>query len=47
MYTDDMPSCGIIFLPCSMNFDTGVRTILKFTLSNWNGCNIGIIGENE
>jgi hypothetical protein len=44
IYAVEMPSCGIIFLPSFMKIGKGLQAILRFYLSNLNGCNIGIIG---
>jgi hypothetical protein len=40
-----MPSYGTIFLPSFIKIGTGVQAILKFCLSNLNGCNVGITDE--
>jgi hypothetical protein len=47
IYTDEMLSCDMIFLPSSMKIGTGVRTILRFNLNNLNVCNVGITGGIE
>jgi hypothetical protein len=35
-------SGGMICLLSFMKFGVGVQAILRFVLSNWNGCNVGI-----
>jgi hypothetical protein len=40
-----MASCGMIYLPNFMKIGTGVQAILRFCLSNLNGCNAGILME--
>jgi hypothetical protein len=40
MYYAEMASCGIIFLPNFIKIGTCVQAILRFGLSNLNGCNI-------
>jgi hypothetical protein len=37
----EMPPCGMIFLPSFMKIVTGFEAILRFYLSNLNGCNVG------
>jgi hypothetical protein len=41
-YTVEMAPDGMIYLPRFMKFCTGVQAILRFHLSNLNGCNVGI-----
>jgi hypothetical protein len=41
-YVVKMPSCGVIFLPSFMKIGKSVQAILRFLLSNFNGCNVGI-----
>jgi hypothetical protein len=41
-YTVEMASCGIICIPSFMKIGTGVQAILKFSLRNLRGCNVGI-----
>jgi hypothetical protein len=42
IYTVEMPSSSKVFLPSFMKIGTGIKTILRFFLSNLNGCNVGI-----
>jgi hypothetical protein len=42
MYTIQMPSCGMIFLPSFMKIGTGIQAILMFCLSNLCGPNDGV-----
>jgi uncharacterized protein YraI len=37
-----MASGGMIYIPSFMNIGTGVEVILKFCISNFRGCNVGI-----
>jgi hypothetical protein len=41
MYAVAMASCGMTYLPSFMKIGTGVQGILRFRLSNLNGCNAG------
>jgi hypothetical protein len=41
-YVVEMPSCGMIILQSFMKIGPGIQMILKFCLSNLNGCNVGI-----
>jgi hypothetical protein len=43
MYTVEMASCGVIYLPSFMKTGTGVEAILRFCLNNLNGCDVHII----
>jgi hypothetical protein len=45
IYAFEMPLCGMIILPCFINIRTSVQAILKFRLSNFKGCNVGITDE--
>jgi hypothetical protein len=47
MYAAEMPSRGITFLPSFMKTGTGVQAILRFCLSNLNGCNVNITAGKE
>jgi hypothetical protein len=47
IYTVEMPSCGMAFLPTFMKTGTGVHAILRFCLRNLNGCNVGITEGEE
>jgi hypothetical protein len=49
MYTVEMPSCGMIFLPTFRKSGAGVYVIhvLRFCLSNLNGYNVGITEGKE
>jgi hypothetical protein len=38
----EMGSGGMIYIPSLMKTGTGVQAILRFCLSNLNGCNVGI-----
>jgi hypothetical protein len=42
VYAVEIPSSPIIFLSSFMKVGTGVQAILRFRLSNLDGCNIGI-----
>jgi hypothetical protein len=42
IHTVEMPLCGMIFLPSSMNIGTGVDRILRFCLRNMKACNVDI-----
>jgi hypothetical protein len=42
MYAVEMASYVMIHLPSFMKLGTSFQTILKFCLSNLNGCNVGI-----
>jgi hypothetical protein len=42
MYSVQITSCGMICLPSFMKIGTGIQAILRFRLSNLNGCNDGI-----
>jgi hypothetical protein len=44
-YGVEMTSCDMIFLPSFMKICAGVQAILRFRLSNMNGCNVGITDE--
>jgi hypothetical protein len=37
----EMASCGMIYLPSFMKTGTGIKTIIKFGLRNFNDCNVG------
>jgi hypothetical protein len=41
-YSFEMASCGVIYIPRFMNIDTGVQAILRVSLRNLKGCNVGI-----
>jgi hypothetical protein len=43
----EMSSCGMTFLPSFMKIGSGVQAILRFRLSNLNGCNAGITDGKE
>jgi hypothetical protein len=47
MYAFKMPSCDMIFLPSFMTIGTGVQAMLRFFLSNLNGCIVGITDGME
>jgi hypothetical protein len=38
----EMGSDGMIYIQCFVKIGTGVQEILRFCLSNLNGCNVGI-----
>jgi hypothetical protein len=42
MYAVQMASCCILQLPSFMKIGTAVQAILRFCLSNLNGCNVGV-----
>jgi hypothetical protein len=42
IYAVEMSSCGIIFLLSFVKIYKGLQAILRFYLSNLNGCNVGI-----
>jgi hypothetical protein len=39
----EMVSCGMIYIPSFMKISRGLQAILRFCLSNFKGCNVGII----
>jgi uncharacterized protein YraI len=41
-YVVEMGSSGTIYIPNFMRIGTGVQAILRFCLSNFRGCNVGI-----
>jgi hypothetical protein len=47
MYAVEMSSCGTIFLPNFMQIGIGVQALLRFCLSNLEGCNVGITGGRD
>jgi hypothetical protein len=47
MCTVEMVSCSMICVLSSINIDTTVQTILRFCLSSFNGCYIGITDERD
>jgi hypothetical protein len=42
IYAIEMASCGVIFLLSFMKVGTDLQAMLRFCLSNVNGCNVGI-----
>jgi hypothetical protein len=34
--------CGMIYIPSFMKTDVGVQAILRFSIENLRGCNVGI-----
>jgi hypothetical protein len=42
MYTIEMASGGMIYIPSFMKIATGVKAILRFQFGNLRGCNVGI-----
>jgi hypothetical protein len=42
MYAVEMASCGTIYIPSFMKTGMSIQAILRFCLSNLNGCNVGI-----
>jgi hypothetical protein len=42
MYDTEMASCGMIYIPSFMKTGTCIEAILRFCLSNFKGCNVGI-----
>jgi hypothetical protein len=40
IYTVEMASYDMIYVPSFVNITTGVQAILRFALSNLRGCNI-------
>jgi hypothetical protein len=42
MYTVEMASCGMIYLPSFVKIGTGVQAILRSCLRNLRGCDVGI-----
>jgi uncharacterized protein YraI len=42
LYSFEMASCGIIYLPSFMKIAAGLQAILRFCLRNLKGCNVGI-----
>jgi hypothetical protein len=47
MYAAEMTSCGMMYLPSFMKIGTGGQAILRFCLSNLNGCNVSITEERD
>jgi hypothetical protein len=47
MYTVEMASRGVIYLSSFMQIGAGVQAILRFSLSNSKGCNVGITDGSE
>jgi hypothetical protein len=47
IYTVEMASCGVIYLPSFMKIGTGIQAILRFCLSNLNACNVGITNRRN
>jgi uncharacterized protein YraI len=47
MYGVEMASCGMTFLPSVMKIGAGVQAMLRFCLSNLNGCYVGITDGKE
>jgi hypothetical protein len=41
-YAVEMASCDMIYLINFMNVGTGIRAVLRFSLRNLRGCNVGI-----
>jgi hypothetical protein len=46
-YVFAMGSCAMIYIPRFMKIGKGVQVILKFSLSNFNGRNVGITAGRE
>jgi hypothetical protein len=42
IYTVEVASCGMIYVPSFMEIGTVVQAILRFCLRNCRGCNVGI-----
>jgi uncharacterized protein YraI len=47
MYAVEMASCDMIYLPSFIEIGTGVQAILRFCLSNFDGCNVGITDRRD
>jgi hypothetical protein len=47
LYTVEMASYGMIFLPDFMKIGAGVESILRFCLRSLNGCNVGITDGSD
>jgi uncharacterized protein YraI len=47
MYAIGMPLYGMTLLPSFMKMDTGVEVIIRFCLSNLNGCNVGFFNGEK
>jgi hypothetical protein len=43
-YTIEMVSCGMLHLPSFMKTGKGMQAVLRFCISNLNGCNVGVTG---
>jgi hypothetical protein len=41
-YAVEIASCGIIYFMCVIKFGIGVEAILRLSLRNLKGCNVGI-----
>jgi hypothetical protein len=41
-YRVKIVSCGMIYAPSLMKIDRGLQTVLRFSLRNFGGCNVGI-----
>jgi hypothetical protein len=46
-YSVEKASCGTIYIPSFMMNGAGVQSIIRFSLSNLNGCNVGITDGKE
>jgi hypothetical protein len=47
MYAVEIASCGMIYLPSSMQIGRGIQAILRFRISNLNSYNVGITEGRE
>jgi hypothetical protein len=47
MYGNEMASCGMIVLLSFMKFGKGIQAILRYSLRNFNGCNVGVTVGKE
>jgi hypothetical protein len=41
MYTIEMASCGMIYIPSFVKIGTSIQAILRFCLRDLRGCNVG------
>jgi hypothetical protein len=46
VYAVEMALWDMIYVPSTMKIGTDFQAILRFSLSNLNGCNVGITDEN-
>jgi hypothetical protein len=47
MYTVEMASCGVIFLPSFIKIGTAVQAILRFCFKYFTGCDVDITDARD